>query len=118
MRAFVTALFVATALCGSAAAQAPGDQSAGFPRDAESLRNLDFDQLRILRRAASQCWHSGQGGFMSRGPQSRGCIISLAEQAVNSADNPALRAYHDALPMNMRYNEARPALYWQRFLQN
>lgn len=116
MRAIVTAVFVAAAFVGSAAAQTPGDQTAAFPRDEASLRDLDSQQLRIIRRAGAQCWHSGQGGFMSRSPQSRACIISGAEQAINSSDNPALQAYHNALPFNARYNEARPAFYWQRMI--
>jgi hypothetical protein len=115
MRAIVTAVFVAAALVGSAAAQPP--QPGAFPRDEASLRDLDSQQLRILRRAGAQCWHSGQGGFMSRGAQSRACIIGQAESAVNSSDNEALHAYHNALPFNARYNENRPAYYWQRFVQ-
>src|SRR5262245_31596026 len=117
MRAIVTAVFLAAALVGSASAQPASDEVGAFPRDAASLRELDSQQLRILHRAASQCWHSGQGGFNSRSPQARACIIGLAENAVNTADSPTLEAYHNALPFHVRYNENRPALYWQRFLQ-
>jgi hypothetical protein len=118
MRAIVTAVFLAAAVfAGSAVAQPGGDQASAFPRDEASLRDLDSQQLRIVRRAGAQCWHSGQGGFTSRSAASRACIIGSTESAVNSSDNAALYAYHNALPFNARYNEYRPAYYWQRFVQ-
>jgi hypothetical protein len=118
MRAIVTAGLLAAALVGSAAVAGPvAYQPGGFPRDEASLRALDAKQLRIVRRAGAQCWHSGEGGFRSRGPASRACIISLTERAIGDSDNPPLVAYHNALPFGVRYDEHRPAYYWQRFVE-
>ena len=33
-------------------------------------------------------------------------------------DDAALIAFHNALPINARYDEYRPGFYWQRFVQN
>lgn len=93
----------------------PAGQS-GFPRDAASLRLLDGEQLRIVRRASAQCWHGGQGGFGARGPVARVCIMNATEAALAARKDDILKAYSDALPMNVRYNENRPALYWQRLV--
>lgn len=117
MRAIVTAALVAAALVGSAAAAPVAYQPGGFPRDEVSVRDLDGRQLRIVRRAGAQCWHSGQGGFRSRSASARACVIGLTENAIGDADDASLIAYHNALPFHIRYNEYRPAYYWQRFVQ-
>lgn len=89
---------------------------SGFPRDAASLRHLDGEQLRIVRRASAQCWHAGQGGFGARGAVARVCVMNATEAALAARKDEILKAYSDALPMNVRYNENRPALYWQRLI--
>ena len=90
--------------------------AGAFPRDAASLRALDDRQLRIVRRASSLCWHSGQGGFGSRGVVARACVMNTTESALAREKDPALKAFHDVLPMHVRYNEYRPAFYWQRLV--
>jgi hypothetical protein len=118
MRAIVTAGLLAAALVGSAAVAGPvAYQPGGFPRDEASLRALDAKQLRIVRRAGAQCWHSFEGGFRSRGPASRACVIGQTEGAITSTDDAALVAYHNALPFHVRYDEYRPGYYWQRFVE-
>ncbi len=119
MRAIVTAGLLAAALIGSvgAFAEPVATQPGAFPRDEVSLRDLDNKQLRIVRRAGAQCFHSGEGGFASRGPASRACIIGLADNTVATSEDEALQAYHNALPLNVRYDENRPGLYWQRFVE-
>ena len=117
MRALFIGLSLAAGLAVSAASAEPvAYQPGAFARDEASLRELDNRQLRIVRRAGAQCWHSGEGGFRSRGVRSRACIISATEGAVRSSDNPALMAFHQALPFNARYDENRPAYYWQRLV--
>jgi hypothetical protein len=111
--------FVLTAIAlGFSAATAFAQPDTGaFPRDEASLRALDNAQLRIVRRAGAQCFHSGERGFLNpRGAQARACIISLTENAIRTSDDPALRAYHQALPFQARYDEYRAGYYWQRFL--
>ena len=117
MRAIVSAAVLAVALVGSAAAGPVAYQPGAFPRDEVSVRDLDGRQLRIVRRAGAQCWHSGEGGFRSRSASSRACVIGLTENAIADADDAALIAYHNALPFHVRYNEYRPGHYWQRFVQ-
>ncbi|MBL8782229.1 MAG: hypothetical protein JNL06_14930, partial [Alphaproteobacteria bacterium] len=65
MRAFISAAVLVVALIGSAAASPVAYQPGAFPRDETSLRDLDSQQLRIVRRAGAQCWHSLEGGFRS-----------------------------------------------------
>jgi hypothetical protein len=116
----VTAALLAAALVGSFAAGAAEPvayQPGAFPRDEASLRDLDNRQLRIVRRAGAQCWHSGEGGFRSRGTASRACIISLTEHAISDSEDQPLQAYHNALPFRARYDQYRPAYYWQRFVE-
>jgi hypothetical protein len=115
MRAFLLAAFVATLSASAAFAQGGND----FPRDEVSLRALDNQQLRIVRRAGAQCWHSGDTGFVNpQSPRARACIISLTESAIANSEDPALQAYHHALPFNARYDEYRANYYWQRFVQS
>jgi hypothetical protein len=100
----------------AAATEPVAYQPGGFPRDVASLRALDNAQLRIVRRAGAQCWHFGDGGFRVRSARSRACIIGQTEGAIRNSDDAALAAYHNALPFHARYDEYRPAYYWQRMV--
>jgi hypothetical protein len=86
-----------------------------LPHDAVSLRALDNAHLRIVRRARALCWH---GGFGSRSAVTRACIIGETESAVRNSNDPVLQAYHQQLPFHAKYNEYRPAFYWQRLVQS
>jgi hypothetical protein len=114
VRLIMAALFLALSGAAFAATTAP----SGFPRDAVSLSALDTQQLRIVRRAGAQCWHSGQGGLGAKGPITRACIITGSEAMIASLKDPALKSFHDALPMHARYDEYRPAYFWQRLVKN
>ena len=114
MRLILAALLVGL----TGAAVAATTEPAGFPRDAASLRALDTQQLRIVRRASVQCWHSGQGGLGSKGPVTRACIITGSEAMIASLKDRALKSFHDALPLHARYDENRPAYFWQRLVKN
>jgi len=114
MRLILAALLVGL----SGAAMAATTEPSGFPRDVESLRALDTQQLRIVRRASVQCWHSGQGGLGSKGPLTRACIITGAEGMIASLKDPVLKSFHDALPMHARYDENRSSYFWQRLIKN
>lgn len=120
MRATLIAVIVALLAFGATAMADPvAYQPGAFPRDEASLRDLDNRQLRIVRRAGAQCWHSGEafiGSFRGTGARGRACVIGQTESAIASSDNAALKAYHQALPFNARYNENRPAFYWQRLV--
>jgi hypothetical protein len=116
MRSLMFVLSLIGGLAASAAAEPVAYQPGGFPRDEASLRALDNAQLRIVRRAGAQCWHFGEGGFRVRSARSRACIIGQTEGVIRTSDDPALTAYHNALPFHARYDEYRPAYYWQRLV--
>lgn len=116
MRSLLIAVSLAAGLGAATAATPVAYQPGGFPRDAASLSALDSVQLRIVRRAGAQCWHSFEGGFRSRSATSRACVIGQTESAVRSSEDTALIAYHNALPFHARYDEYRPAFYWQRLV--
>jgi len=92
MRATLIAVIVTILAFGTTMADPVAYHPAAFPRDEASLRDLDSRQLRIVRRAGAQCWHSGEGGFRSPSARSRGCVISTTESAMRSSDSPALLA--------------------------
>lgn len=113
MRTLLIVLLVL--ISGVATASVPA--VSGFPRDEASLRSLDSQQLRVVRRAGSQCWHGGQGGFASNDPLSRACVMNGTEAMLANMKDPVLKAFSDALPLNVRYDENRPAYYWQRLVE-
>ncbi len=113
MRLIMAMVFLG--LTGAALAATP--EPTGFPRDVDTLRSLDAQQLRIVRRAGAQCWHSGQGGLGTKGPIARACIINGTEGMIASLKDPVLKSFHDALPMHARYDEYRPAYFWQRLVK-
>lgn len=112
MRALIVA--VSLAVAGAAAADQVAYQPGALPRDAASLRAVDNAHLRIVRRARALCWHSGP---FSPGAAARACIIGETESAVANSNDPMLQAYHKQLPFHAKYNEYRPAFYWQRLVQ-
>mgnify|MGYP001330823332 CR=1 FL=1 len=116
MRALIVAMSLA--LAGAAAAEPVAYQPADvLPHDAVSLRALDNAHLRIVRRARALCWHSGPFGFSSGSASQRACIIGETESAIANSKDPMLKAYHKYLPFHAKYNEYRPAFYWQRLVQ-
>jgi hypothetical protein len=120
MRALIMAVSVAVAasfaIAEEAVARTPALQTGVLPHDGPTLRALDNAHLRIVRRARSLCWHSGFG-FRGRGAASRACIIGETESAIANSKDPVLQAYHKYLPFHARYDEYRPAFYWQRLVQ-
>ena len=115
MRALIVAMSLAVA--GAAAADEVAFSPGVLPHDAPALRALDNAQLRIVRRARALCWHGGQFGFSSGSATQRACIIGETESAVANSHDDVLQAYHKQLPFHAKYNEYRPAFYWQRLVQ-
>lgn len=115
MRAALIAIVLSAGFVFAASATV-SPEAGTFPHDAASLRDLDSRQLRIVRRAGAMCWHSGEGGFGSRSVRARACVIGSTEGAISSSHDAALQGFHQALPFNARYNENRPAYYWQRMV--
>ena len=117
MRALI-ADAVSLAVAGAAAADPVAYQPGALPHDEASLRALDNAHLRIVRRARARSagTRASRSEFSGRGAAARACIIGETESAVRNSDDPALQAYHQALPFNAKYNEYRPAFYWQRLV--
>jgi hypothetical protein len=114
MRALIVA--AALAIAGAAAADQVSYGLGLLPHDAPALRALDNAQLRIVRRARALCWHAGPFGFSSGSASTRACIIGETESAVANSNDAVLQAYHKQLPFHAKYNEYRPAFYWQRLV--
>jgi hypothetical protein len=92
----------------------PYDASA-LPRDEEGLSAVDAKQLRIVRRATNMC-DATDPAFVRTRVTRRPCIIGSVDNAVQTSDDPALQAYHAALPLNVRYDRFRSAYYYQQML--
>ena len=82
-----------------------------LPQDDDALRSLEHQHRRILRTTIRQC---AVGGAKSKTRLvASPCIISGVERGVTLADDPALRAYHEALPLNAVYDQNRPQSVWR-----
>lgn len=86
---------------------------ADLPRDEVSLRELNSQQLRIVRRASRLCASSPVAVIR---PKRNPCVFLLADKAVADSGNPALVAFHWVLPAYERYDEYRMDTDWRAFL--
>ena len=111
--AAVAGLSLSISLQAQAVEPAAYDTRA-LPRDEASLSALDEKQLRLVRRATTQCDLTDPIFVARMGGASRPCIVSRVDSAVASSDDAALRAYHAALPFNARYDRYRASYYWQK----
>ncbi|WP_422020342.1 hypothetical protein [Pyruvatibacter mobilis] len=120
------AMASAFVLAGATAAQADGHEGhmsgeadatgkttvvvALLPKDEEALRTLEQRHRRIINTAQRQCTTSLGGINRSdRDP----CVISGVETGVEISDDPVLKAFHEALPMSVRYDGDRPDNTWR-----
>jgi hypothetical protein len=112
-------LLVAAAIFGlttAAFAEEPRSYDARLlPHDEAGLSALDHKQLRIVRRTTAQC-DATDPFFVRRRVMLRPCIIGGVDHAIETSDDPALQAYHAALPFHARYNRFRSAYYYQQML--
>jgi hypothetical protein len=121
------AMASAIALAGVTAAQADGhgdhmangsaDASAEttivvavLPTDESALRDLDARQRRIVNTAQRQC--STSLGGVNRSDRDP-CVISSVEVGIEVAEDPVLKAFHEALPMSVRYDADRRGDTWR-----
>jgi len=92
-------------------------QAAGrdpLPRDEKSLRELNAEQLRIVRRSSRLCAQTT--GHLPIKAERNPCVITSTDNAIADSDNPALQAFHAALPANERYDEYRTDTIWRSYL--
>jgi hypothetical protein len=86
-----------------------------LPRDEAGLSALDAKQLRIVRRTTAQC-NATEPFFVRVRVTNRPCIIGGVDHAIETSNDPALQAYHAALPFNVRYDRFRSSYYYQQML--
>jgi hypothetical protein len=112
------ALLLASLSLGVVAATAVADQvprpAFDRPMTEQSLRELDNDQLRLLRRAIRGCAGS-TGGVAIRAKRSP-CVIASTDRAVEDSRSEDLESFHYALPESQRYDESRSSTVWRAWL--
>ena len=113
-------LLVAAAILGLSSAAALAEEPRAYdarvlPHDEAGLSALDHKQLRIVRRTTAQC-DATDPFFVRRRVMLRPCIIGGVDHAIETSDDPALQAYHAALPFHARYDRFRSSYYYQQML--
>lgn len=102
-RMLVTGLFAIFLALGSASAFAQDEVNwQALPTDKAALQELDTRQMRALRNSVRHCddvWRTDHSGTS--------CVFLDLDRVMRQSDDPALKAYHFALPRGMRYDEAR-----------
>ena len=83
-------------------------------RDESSLQRLNAEQLRIVRRASRLC--AQQQLPVAIKAERNPCVIASTDKAIADSDDPALEAFHAALPNSDRYDEYRSDTAWRAFL--
>jgi hypothetical protein len=80
------------------------------PPTEDFLRQLDTEQLEILRTAMRSC---GQVGArrVDRNP----CVIGRTDEAINQTGNADLQAFHNRLVPRDRYDETRSSVVWRNW---
>jgi hypothetical protein len=78
-----------------------------LPTDEKALSDLNFRQRRMVRRAQNSCGEEGTG--FAGGP----CVRAMVDRAVARENDPALTAFHYALPMQHRYDSERASSVWK-----
>jgi len=108
---FIVAAAAAIMFAAPAFAQ-PGHDP--LPRNETALRELNAQQLRILRRASRLCAQTAPSIPIKaeRNP----CVIASTDKAISDTGDEALEAFHAALPDNERYDEYRADTTWRAFL--
>lgn len=111
MRIFVLASVAALSIALPAAAGTP---SFSQPPTEDYLRQLDNDQLRIVRRAIQGCPSSTTGRAVIV-PERNPCVTSSTDKAVADSGNEDLQSFHEGLRPSDRYDENRTAAAWMNW---
>jgi hypothetical protein len=120
MRALALATLAAIAFAAPAAArpEPPPPPTFAGPVTEDFLRQLDNDQLRLLRRAIRGCPSASAGVGKAIRPERDPCVIASTDKAVADTGNPDLQAFHSALPETERYDENRSSTVWRVWLRS
>jgi hypothetical protein len=80
---------------------------SALPTDEKALSDLNSRQRRMIRRAQTRC--AAEGGGVTGGP----CVMGNVDREVARENDPALTAFHYALPMQHRYDSDRASFVWK-----
>ena len=80
---------------------------SALPSDEQALSDLNFRQRRMIRQAQTRC--SAEGGAVAGGP----CVRGAVDREVARENDPALTAFHYALPVQHRYDSERASFVWK-----
>ena len=84
---------------------------SALPTDEKALGNLNFEHRRLVRRAQHRC--TNEAANVASGP----CVMGMVDGSVAQANDPALTAFHYALPRQHRYDPERPSSIWKNVHQ-
>jgi len=115
MRAIILASAAALSLAFAAAAETSPSFSQRPTED--YLRQLDNEQLRIVRRAVQGCPSVNTGRAVMKSERDP-CVRSATDKAVADSGNEDLQAFHDGLrdSDSDRYDENRTSAAWMNWL--
>ena len=104
MKKMLVSGFIALSLAlGSASAFAQDEVNwQALPQDKAALQTLDTQQTRQLRNSVRHCDDVGRADHGGTP-----CVFLDLDRVMRQSEDPALKAYHFALPRSMRYDEAR-----------
>jgi len=80
---------------------------SALPSDEQALSDLNSRQRRLIRRAETRCAAEGGGG--GGWP----CVRGIVDREVARENDPALTAFHYALPVQHRYDSRRASFVWK-----
>ena len=80
---------------------------SALPSDEKALSDLNFRQRRMVRRAETRC--GAEGGAVTGGP----CVRAAVDREIARENDPALTAFHYALPVQHRYDSERASFVWK-----
>ena len=112
MRTFFLAAVAVLSIAFPAAADTP--PSFSRPPTEDYLRQLDNEQLRIVRRAVQGCPSVNTGRAVMK-PERNPCVTSATDSAVADSGNADLLAFHEALRAGDRYDENRTSAAWMNW---
>jgi hypothetical protein len=80
---------------------------SALPTDEKELSKLNFQHRRLVRRAQNRC--TVEATNVAAGA----CVMGNVDGSVAQANDPALTAFHYALPRQHRYDPERPSFIWK-----
>lgn len=118
MRTFILASAAMLTLSGAALADSYPPPSLSKAASEDYLRELDSEQLRLLRLATRSCPNVSMQVGKSISRERDPCVIAATDKAVLDTGDPDLEAFHSALPQSERYDENRTSTAWRIWVKS